>query len=228
MMALATIACALSCAVLVTAEWQSRRSLRAAAKTIASLAFVAVAVLAMQANATSDALRPTSWSRYEVLIVVGLGLGVAGDIALLGRGRAFTIGLGAFLLGHLAYVAAIGQLVPPRAWLGEAGALAAAPAVVGLGALAYLWPRLGKLRVAVIAYVATIAAMVIAAIAAWRAPGALPPDNAALLATGAVLFFVSDLAVARDRFVAHELANKLWGLPAYYAGQLLIAWSLRI
>ena len=46
------------------------------------------------------------------------------------------------------------------------------------------------------------------------------------LAAGACLFFASDLAVARDRFVARDFTNKLWGLPAYYIGQLLIAWAI--
>jgi uncharacterized membrane protein YhhN len=48
----------------------------------------------------------------------------------------------------------------------------------------------------------------------------------ALVAAGASLFFLSDLAVARHRFVARSFWNKLWGQPAYFAGQLLIAWSL--
>ena len=55
----------------------------------------------------------------------------------------------------------------------------------------------------------------------------LPRANANWLASGAVLFFVSDLAVARDKFVGASFVNRAWGLPAYYAGQLLIAWSLR-
>jgi hypothetical protein len=37
---------------------------------------------------------------------------------------------------------------------------------------------------------------------------------------------IADLAVARDRFVAPSFASKLCGLPAYYAGQLLLAWSI--
>jgi uncharacterized membrane protein YhhN len=40
------------------------------------------------------------------------------------------------------------------------------------------------------------------------------------------LFFISDLAVARDRFVAPSFANRSWGLPSYYAGQLLLAWAI--
>ena len=34
-----------------------------------------------------------------------------------------------------------------------------------------------------------------------------------------------DLFVARQRFVAEAFINRLIGLPLYYAGQLLIAWS---
>lgn len=47
--------------------------------------------------------------------------------------------------------------------------------------------------------------------------------SAPLLLAGAFLFFLSDLSVARERFVAPGFANKLWGLPFYYGGQLLLA-----
>jgi uncharacterized membrane protein YhhN len=196
----ATIVCAAACVVLVIAEWHQLLRVRVVSKIVASLAFLLVGLLA---------------ARQMNFIVAGLALGVIGDVALLGDGkRAFLIGLGAFLLGHLAYVAGISQLVPPRAWIAP---LAAAPVAIGAGALAYLWPRLGSLRVPVICYVATIVAMMAGALAA-RANTAL--------CLGAALFFASDLAVARDKFVAKTFANKAWGLPAYYAGQLLIAWSL--
>jgi len=29
--------------------------------------------------------------------------------------------------------------------------------------------------------------------------------------------------VARDRFVRHQFSNRAWGLPLYYAAQLLLA-----
>ena len=67
------------------------------------------------------------------------------------------------------------------------------------------------------AYVAVISAMVASATGAFGAAG-----GAALLA-GALGFFASDLAVARQRFVAKSFTNKLWGLPLYYASQLLLA-----
>ena len=40
---------------------------------------------------------------------------------------------------------------------------------------------------------------------------------------GAGLFLVSDLFVARQRFVAPGFVNRLFGLPLYYVGQLLLA-----
>ncbi len=43
---------------------------------------------------------------------------------------------------------------------------------------------------------------------------------------GAVSFYVSDLSVARDRFLAPGFSNRIWGLPLYYGGQPLLAWSV--
>ena len=37
----------------------------------------------------------------------------------------------------------------------------------------------------------------------------------ARVAIGAVMFFVSDLSVARDKFVAPGFGNRAWGLPLY-------------
>jgi hypothetical protein len=45
-------------------------------------------------------------------------------------------------------------------------------------------------------------------------------------AAGAVLFYVSDLAVVRQVFVVPGSADWLWGLPLYYLAQLLLAWSV--
>jgi uncharacterized membrane protein YhhN len=122
-------------------------------------------------------------------------------------------------------VVGLALVEPVARWPADAGGLAALPIAAGAITLAALWSRLGALRVPVIGYVAAICAMVIAAIAAYRGAAVPDPQRGRLLA-GAGLFFASDLAVARDRFVGHSFANKLWGLPAYYAGQLLFAWSL--
>ncbi|HEY5946985.1 MAG TPA: lysoplasmalogenase [Kofleriaceae bacterium] len=214
----ATLVCALACAVLVAAEYKHARVIRAIAKPVASFAFVAVAIIALACDPPFAA-----WREYQLYIVVGLVLGVAGDIALLGKSSgAFLVGLAAFLLGHIAYIVGFAQLAAPHSWLDVRALI---PLVIGLTALRLLWPRLGDMRVPVIAYVIAIITMMAAALAAGRA-SAVPHDNRILLVAGAALFFVSDLAVARDKFVGASFINRAWGLPAYYAGQLLIAWSL--
>jgi uncharacterized membrane protein YhhN len=158
--------------------------------------------------------------------VTGLVLGAIGDACLLAAGkRWFLAGLVAFLLGHLAYVAGIAMIEPAARWPGDAGWLVALPVAAAGVVLAQLWPRLGSMRLPVIGYVVTITGMVIAAIAATRGH-ALPEPNRCRLIAGACAFFGSDVAVARDRFVGHRFSNKLWGLPAYYGGQLLFAWSI--
>ena len=143
----------------------------------------------------------------------------AAELALPGEGP-FLAGLGLFLGGHVAYVAACASKVAPVAWASPA---ALAPIVVSALAMAWLWKHVGKLRYAVIAYVVTITAMVDGAIAVYAAH----PGHGLLLA-GALLFYLSDLSVARDRFVHESFVNRAWGLPAYYAGQVLMALSAGI
>ncbi len=211
----ATVACALACIALVVGEFRNHDRLRSIAKPIASAAFIVVgAVGAMRGELDERSLA----------ILAGLVLGAIGDVALLSR-HGFLAGLGAFLLGHLAYAVAVGTVISPRAWLGDAGIYATAPIAVGVIALAWLWPKLGKLRVPVIAYIAVILAMVVAAIAQLHA-ATVELERRELFAVGAILFFASDLAVARDKFVAKEVLNRAWGLPVYYTAQLLIAWSI--
>jgi len=214
----ATAACAIACAVLIFTEQRGPArgpaGLRVAAKVAASAAFLVVGASVAGEHALAR------W------VLVGLGFGALGDVLLLGRSnRMFLGGLVAFLLGHLAYVAGFAALVPVSRWPEAAGAYAALPLAAAAGALAWLWPRLGGLRGPVIVYIAVIAAMVVGALAAFRAD-ALPAPQRTWLCAGAVLFFASDFAVARDKFVARGFANRLWGLPAYYAGQLLIAWAI--
>ncbi|HET9988364.1 MAG TPA: lysoplasmalogenase [Kofleriaceae bacterium] len=212
-----TVICALACAALVAGEYRDDNRLRYVAKPLASLAFIAVGITAASRGPVHE---------FEMAVLAGLVLGALGDVALLSA-HGFLAGLGSFLLGHLAYAVAVGQYLPLRTWPHAAGPYAVIPIVVGLGVLAWLWPKLGSLRLPVIAYVAVILAMVVAAIALVRSDVAgMDAVRRERFALGAVLFFASDLAVARDKFVAKGFVNRAWGLPVYYAGQLLIAWSL--
>jgi uncharacterized membrane protein YhhN len=199
---------ALALAVLLVADARGARTLRWIAKPLASAGFVGAALAA-------GALE----SAYGTAVAVALALCWLGDVLLIPRAEgAFRAGLASFLLGHLALVAAFalrGLHVAAMA------AAAAGVAVVAIGVMRWLRPHLSAaLRAPVLAYVGTISAMVVFAAGAARAGGALIP-------LGALLFFVSDLAVARERFVAPGFANKAWGLPLYYAATLVLAATVR-
>ena len=76
------------------------------------------------------------------------------------------------------------------------------------------------MRGPVLAYVVVISLMLVAAL------GSVSQPREVQIALGALAFYGSDLAVARDRFVAPGFANKAWGLPLYYGAQLLLASSV--
>jgi uncharacterized membrane protein YhhN len=139
-----------------------------------------------------------------------------GDTALVrkGRGAAFTIGLAAFLAAHVAYAA---SFVAGGVDVGV-GAVALVPiGAIGVVVGRALLPRVSSsLRVPVAAYVAAISVMLALAVA-HGAPRAI---------VAAALFYVSDLFVARERFVAPSPWNGRAGLPLYYAAQLLFAAGL--
>jgi len=159
---------------------------------------------------------------YDAWIVTGLMLCAVGDVALISRERSWFLGgLVAFLLGHVAYVAAFAArgtaAIPDPA----AGALIAA---AGLGIFLYLRPHVGRMLVPVVAYMLVISVMLAAA---WTVAASEPGGTGRQLALAALLFYLSDITVARDRFVTGpRFANRLVGLPLYYAAQFLFAFSV--
>ncbi len=197
----AVLLTATAAAALVGAEWR-RSSVRYIAKPLASAGFVIVGLIALDLDST-----------YGLTVLVGLILGAIGDIALLGRGeRSFLLGLGAFLIGHVALTVA---------FTGAAtAALPGVPVAILFSIVVWRWltPHVkGALRGPVVAYVLVITAMIASALGAASAHP--------LAALGAGLFALSDVAVARDRFVSPGVANRIWGLPLYYLAQVLIASS---
>ena len=80
------------------------------------------------------------------------------------------------------------------------------------------------MKILVLTYVAVITLIVIGALALFERPD-LPLTGTALIFSGAILFYLSDLFVARDHFIRKAFSNRLIGLPLYYAGQFLLAFS---
>lgn len=70
-----------------------------------------------------------------------------------------------------------------------------------------------------------ISGMVAGAWAAFR-NSAVPRAGAWFILIGAVLFYASDIFVAHQRFVMEHFYNRLIGLPLYYTGQFLLAFSV--
>lgn len=156
--------------------------------------------------------RPALW-----LVVAALVLSLVGDVALLGDGEArFRLGLGAFLLAHVAWAWAI--LDTPAAegvpWLLIA-------VVVFLGVAVARWGRAivagaGPDRPAVAAYLVVIGAMALCA--GWRGDP--------VVVAGAVSFVVSDTLLGHDRFVVARPAAKLQVMVTYHLAQVLLVVGL--
>lgn len=81
------------------------------------------------------------------------------------------------------------------------------------------------MNVPVLLYVVVITIMVSGA---WSVLGdtKLTGLGRMMVFIGAFSFYFSDLFVARDRFLKREFLNRSIGLPLYYAGQFLLAFSV--
>ncbi len=194
--------------ILLWAELKSSRSGVVWAKPVASTMFIVTALLA-----------GAMASLYGQLILLALILSCLGYVFLIPKRQVFfVVGLGSFLVAHVIFSGAFIQLpLDPLLLTGATIAMLAFAIIV----LRWLSPHLPDgLRIAVFAYVGAISLMVVLAGGTISAVG---PQ----LALGAVMFAVSDLFVARERFVSPSVINRIWGLPLYYSAQLVFALSIQ-
>ena len=175
------------------------------AKPAASAGFIAAALALGALDST-----------YGQVLLGGLVLSAVGDVCLLGRSRpAFLSGLGAFLAAHLVYIYAF--------WtrgVTTDTAMAGALVLTGVGIPIARWllPKVETgLRAPVIGYMVAITVMVAFAFGTLDTPGGW------VVLLGAAAFYGSDISVAVDRFAGGSFGNRLWGLPLYYAAQLILA-----
>ncbi len=190
---------------------EKRRDLRLVwiFKPLASAAFIAAAV-------SCGALD----SSYGRAVLVAQALSWLGDVFLIrnDKRRWFLLGLVSFLLGHVGYLVAFVMRGVSPTWTASA---ALAMLCAGFFVLRWLMPNIqGAMKRPVVAYVFVISCMVALAAGTLAARG----NPVILIAAG--LFYISDLTVARHRFVKAGLINRLVGLPLYYAAQLLFAWTV--
>ena len=156
-------------------------------------------------------------SDYGRLLFLGLAFCALGDALLLPLGQSlwFKLGIGAFLLGHLAYAIAFIRVgFSPLAF----GASTAILVFIVWRVSAWLRPHVPKeFEIAVRGYLVVISAMVACAFASVAVTRLWP------IGIGSALFAASDLSVARERFIRGEFINSAWGLPAYFGSQMILA-----
>jgi uncharacterized membrane protein YhhN len=163
----------------------------------------------------------TRWpgfSRYKVAIVAGLLFSLAGDVFLMLPSDRFIAGLVSFLVAHLFYIAAF------TSGTGFGLSWRALPcAIYGFLMFSILLPHLGKMKLPVAVYMVVILVMAWQAWERWHQTG----QSAALLAfLGAVLFVISDSALAVNRFRGQYASAQALILSTYFAAQWLIARSV--
>lgn len=174
-----------------------------------TMVFLIAAVAAMDVTSTTARL----------LFIVALVFSLIGDVFLMlpDRERWFVFGLGAFLIGHLAYI-------PGLLALGVTG-----PAIlVGLVLVGVAMATLGRfivtgvrgtepaLALPVTVYMVVISLMVASAVGTLR--------GAAIV--GSVLFYCSDALIAWNGFIKEHSWGKLAIITTYHLGQLGLALSL--
>jgi uncharacterized membrane protein YhhN len=181
-------------------------------KSVLSLLFVMTALL-----------QPRSVPAYYHYLLAGLILCLIGDVCLaLPQEKAFRTGLIAFLIGHIFYIFSFSSLTQISHWISIGLFI-----FLGMSTFIFFWlrPHLKSMLIPVLIYIVVITVMVIGAWAVfWKSPFRI--SGRALILAGAPCFYFSDVFVARDKFIKEEYQNRLFGLPLYYAGQFMLAFSI--
>jgi uncharacterized membrane protein YhhN len=156
--------------------------------------------------------------RYKVAIIAGLLFSLAGDVFLMLPSDRFVAGLVSFLIAHLFYIAAF------TSGTGFGFSWRLLPcAIYGILIFSILAPHLGGMKLPVLVYMVVILVMAWQAWERWSQTG----QSAALLAfLGAVLFVISDSALAVNRFRGGYKGAQALILSTYFAAQWLIARSV--
>jgi len=195
----------ISLIILLTGEALAKSKVIRISKPLASLGFLMAAI----GFGALDSL-------YGYLILIALIFSFAGDVLLLPKSRRyFYFGIISFGTAHIIF--AIAFIIPG---INILAAITAAVILAGLLGYTGFWiyPHLPEnMRTVVIIYLVVIGAMT--AIAGGSSFNGGPVT----IFIGAGLFAISDLAVARNRFVSPGFSNKIWGLPLYYSAQIILA-----
>ncbi|MBV5331670.1 lysoplasmalogenase, partial [bacterium] len=156
---------------------------------------------------------------------LGILLSLVGDILLMiSLDRLFLAGLVAFLLAHAAYLIGFNIPIPEISAWGFVLAV-----IVGLGGVRVMRRIVASLessgqtrmRMPIIIYSTVISLMLLSAMMTltditWTA------NAAVLVSAGAFLFYVSDVILAWNKFVAPIQNGRIYNIGAYHLGQIML------
>ena len=172
-------------------------------------------VMLMAAVAAMDVDDPAArWC-----FLVALAFSLLGDVFLMlpDEQRWFVFGLGAFLVGHLAYVPGLVLLgIDPYGVVIGVVALAVALGTLGRTTVAAVRTSAPDMAVPVIAYIGVISLMVLAAFS----------TGILIAIVGACLFYASDALIAQQRFVRPIPNGNVIVMVTYHLGQIGLALGL--
>jgi uncharacterized membrane protein YhhN len=181
-------------------------------KTLLSCLFVLAALL-----------QPHPIPRYTYFIIAGLVFCLGGDLFLaLPQRKMFLLGLVSFLVGHILYIVAFSGVGMLTFWTWTGFLIVC---VISGGVYWWLKPHLGAMRGPVFCYILVITVMMSGA-GSVLVNSRLNLVARIMVLLGALCFYLSDVFVARDRFLKKAFFNRLMGLPMYYTGQFLLAFSV--
>ncbi|HIA48008.1 MAG TPA: lysoplasmalogenase [Candidatus Hydrogenedentes bacterium] len=158
-------------------------------------------------------------NRYGRLILAGLCFSWCGDAFLIKGGDTFfLLGLGSFLFAHVLYCSAF--ILHGVSWKWSiTSLLVIIPTVIAI--MSDVFSHVSDdMKIPVGIYTIVITAMVMLAV------GTQGVRSNRFIVVGAVMFYFSDVSVARSQFLDTGFPYYVWGLPLYYMGQLLLALSV--
>lgn len=152
-------------------------------------------------------------------VLIALILAFIGDLLLLRQESKhfFKLGILTFAAAHLAYIIAFSRLLMDIDPL-----LISSLISLFLGITVYCWLR--RYLTAYFKWLVPVYLLLIGVMMTLGMAAGLSTDNYWLFC-GSLGFAISDIFVARNRFINKQIINRLIGLPLYYAAQIWIIFA---
>lgn len=163
-------------------------------------------------------------TKFSRLFLGALFFSWLGDVFLLFEDKNsfyFILGLSSFLTAHLLYIIYFANIRTDKiSFFRKRPVMFLAVVAYVVELLYLLWPQLGPMKLPVLVYAMVIGSMLTMAL--WQL-GKLPVPTAILFIAGAILFVLSDSALALNRFSHPHPYSGVFVMSTYVAAQVCLA-----